>query len=70
MTRTQNWRPTPFAPPTRNKEIIYSERAGGTKMPLLNPDGSVVRRKQYDERRHQIESTIRTLRSGAAPQEG
>lgn len=64
-TRTQNWRPTPSVPPSRNKQIMYDERPDGSKMPILKPDGSVVRQREWDEKRHQYESTIRKLRSGA-----
>ena len=66
-SRTQNWRPTPFAKPTRSKTIIYDERPGGTKMPLLNPDGTVVRQKQYDEHKSEITTNMRRIRT--APQE-
>jgi hypothetical protein len=63
MTKTQNWRPTPSVPPSRNKEIIYDERPGGVKVPLMKPDGTVVRRKYYDEHKHQITSTLNTIRA-------
>ena len=64
-TKTQNWRPTPSIPPARNKQIIYDERPGGYKMPVLNPDGSVVRQREYDARKHEITSTIRRIRNTA-----
>jgi hypothetical protein len=67
MTRTQNWRPTPFEPSSYNAQIMYDERPNGIKMPLMNEDGSLVRRKQWDENRHKIESTIRRIR-GTDPQ--
>ena len=65
MTKTQNWRPTPFMDPVRNREIIREERPGGISMPLLNPDLTPIRRKQYDEQHHQITSTLRSIRGAA-----
>jgi hypothetical protein len=65
-SKTLNWKPTPAAPPTRNKQIMYDERPGGTKMPFLNADGSVLRQKQYDEHKHQIEANIRRIRNTPA----
>ena len=63
MTRTQNWRPTPSIPPSYNKQIMYDERPGGIKMPILKPDGTPVRRRYYDENKHQITNTLRTNRA-------
>lgn len=62
-TRTQNWRPTPFKPPSYNKQIMYDERPGGIKMPILNPDGSLVRRKQFDEHKSEITNNMRRIRT-------
>lgn len=64
-TKTQNWRPTKSVPPSRNAQIIYDERPGGYKMPLLKADGSVVRQREYDERKSEITSTIRRIRNTA-----
>lgn len=64
-TTTLNMKPTPGKPPAYNREIIYNERPGGTKIPLLNPDGSVVRRRQYDREKAQITSTIRRIRNSS-----
>lgn len=65
-TRTLNWRPTPSIPPARNRELMYSDRPDGSKMPIMTEDGTHIRRKQYDEQRHQIDANIRRIRSGAA----
>jgi hypothetical protein len=65
MSRMHNYRPAKKEPPAYNKTIIYEDRPGGTKMPLLNTDGSPVRQKQYDENKRQITSTIRATRNGA-----
>mgnify|MGYP001177775805 CR=1 FL=1 len=62
-TQAHNMKPTPGKPPAYNREIIYNERPGGIKMPLLNADGSVVRRRQFDREKHKITSTIRRIRT-------
>jgi hypothetical protein len=58
--QAQNWRPTPSVPPARNAEILYSERPGGYKSPLLKPDGTPLRRKQYEDNRHHWDSVLRS----------
>jgi len=50
-------------PPSWNKGIVYDERAGGTKMPVLNPDMSPVRMKQGAEQRHKIKDHLRKSRT-------
>lgn len=66
-TRTLNWRPTKSVPPARNKELMYSERPDGSRMPILKMDGEQLRRKEYDEKRSKIDSIIRQTRdSGLA----
>jgi len=62
-TKTLNMKPKPGTPPAYNREIIYNERPGGIKMPLLNADGSVVRRRQYDREKAKITSNIRRIRN-------
>jgi hypothetical protein len=69
-TTTQNWRPTRSEPPAYNKTIMYDERPGGTKMPILKADGSVIRQKEWDENRHTFESTIRRNRTEGASSQG
>jgi hypothetical protein len=51
--------PTRTEPPAANREIITVDRPGGFKMPLLTPQGDVVRRKEYGERRHEINRILR-----------
>ena len=63
FTSTQNWRATPTAPPAFNKEIIYDERPGGFKMPLLKTDGTPLRRKEYGERRAEVTAHLRNTRT-------
>jgi hypothetical protein len=42
---------------------MYDERPGGNRMPLVNPDGTLVRHKQWRENRKAIESSIRRIRN-------
>jgi len=50
-------------PPSWNKAIVYDERPGGTKMPVLNQDMSPVRMKQGAEQRHKIKDHLRRSRT-------
>jgi hypothetical protein len=63
MSRTQNWRPTPSVPPAYNKQLMYDTRPDGSKMPILTATGDHLRRREYDEKRHQIDATIRRIRN-------
>jgi hypothetical protein len=63
MTTTQNWRPTKVEPPSANRRIMYEDRPGGTKMPILNKHGNQMRAKEYQERRSVIEETQRRNRN-------
>jgi hypothetical protein len=58
-THTLNWRPTVNVPPSINAKIIYDKRPDGSMMPLMNPDGTLVRHKQYREHEGPIESIRR-----------
>lgn len=60
MTRSQNWRPTKSEPPAFNRQIMYVDRPGGTKMPILKPDGTPLRRKEFGEKRHTVERILRS----------
>lgn len=62
-TRTKNMRPTPFADPVQNAQIMYDERPGGTKMPFLNDNGTVLRHKQWRENKAGITDNIRRIRT-------
>jgi len=57
-----NRRKDSVEPPSWNKGILYDERAGGAKMPVINPDGSPVRMKQAAEQRHKINDHLRKSR--------
>lgn len=63
-SRVRNPVPVPHEPPSFNKQIMYEDRPGGTKIPLLNASGDVIRRKQYGENRHRYEA-IRRQRHNA-----
>lgn len=49
-------------PPSWNKGILYDERPGGTKMPVMNPDLTPVRMKQASEQRQKINKHLRASR--------
>lgn len=58
-SRVRHPHPVPREPPAYNREIMYSHRPGGTKVPLINgTTGDVIRRKEYENKRHSYE-TIR-----------
>ena len=63
MTRTQNWRPSVSKPPSHWKNIVYSERPDGSKMPVLKPDGTVLRHKEYQEKKSKIDSILHSRRT-------
>lgn len=61
-SRTLNMVPTKVVPPAFNKQIMYDERPDGSKMPILKPNGDVLRRKEYGEKRAQIEANRKRIR--------
>jgi len=65
MTRTQNWRPTPSMDPVYNRTIQYDERANGIKMPLVNPDMTPIRQRQFDSEKHKITAHLHATRGAA-----
>lgn len=64
----RNMKPTVQPVPTVNGEIIYDERPGGYKMPLMKPDGTVVRRKWYRDNQSKVESIRRSVRNDTSAQ--
>lgn len=62
MSRTQNWKPTPSVPVKSNGDYLYDERKGGTRMPILGPDGTHLQRydkmidPNFDKKLHRIKS--------------
>jgi len=61
-------KPTVQPVPTRNGEIVYDERPGGIKMPLLKADGTPVRRKWYQDNKSTVERTRRRIRNDPTAQ--
>lgn len=49
-------------PPSWNRAILYDERPGGYKMPVMNADLSPVRMKQASEQRRKINDHLRASR--------
>jgi hypothetical protein len=66
-TRTQNWRPTKSVPPKSNGELVYQDRPGGTKMPVFNPDGTQLYKRDYVADKRRIDNTIRQIRNSGNP---
>lgn len=62
--------PTFSEVPTRHKEIIGDRLPDGSLLPYRNPDGSPIRRKQYDENRRAIDNQIRAVKQQAAREGG
>ena len=62
-TKTLNWRPTKSEPPAINRQIIYEDRPGGSKIPILKLDGEPLRGKEYRENKSTIDATIHSLRN-------
>lgn len=62
-TKTRNTKRTYSVPPAINAKVICEDRPGGYKMPLLNPDMSVVRHVQYRDNEKSIEATRRRVRN-------
>lgn len=58
-----NWRPTPSIPPKSNGAIVYEDRPGGYKIPVLKEDGNVLYKRDYRENSQHIDNTIRNLRN-------
>lgn len=48
-SKDKKGRLTPTAPRPDLARVVYDERPNGTKMPLLNPDGTPVRVRQARE---------------------
>lgn len=46
-----------------NAQIIYEDRPGGFKMPILQADGTPLRIKKYHENKHKIDSVMAYARA-------
>jgi hypothetical protein len=49
--------------PSINKQLVYDERPDGSKMPVIKPDGTHLRMKEYLEKKSQIDATISRTRA-------
>lgn len=67
-TRTKNTHRTFSVPPAINAQISYDERPGGTKMPLLKMDGTVLRHKEHRDNNAAIEANRRRIRADTTSQ--
>lgn len=54
-SRPKKGRLTPTAPETHLGEVMYDERPGGVKMPILHPDGNPVRKGHDATRTGKVE---------------
>lgn len=61
--RVRNPRPTPDTPPGHYANIVYDTRPDGSKMPVMNPDGTPVRHRQYQEQKRTIDTHLREQRN-------
>lgn len=60
-SRQKKGRLTPTAPQTHLGEVVYDERPNGTRMPLVNPDGTPVRKGQARRQERKVEEFRRQL---------
>ena len=51
--------------PVYNRTIQYDERANGIKMPLVNPDMTPIRQRQFDSEKHKITAHLHATRGAA-----
>lgn len=62
-----NRRPTKrVEPPGVNARIIYDERPGGYKMPIITETGDPLRHKRYQEQKHKINDQLARVKAGKA----
>lgn len=64
--RVKNPVPSKMTPPARYGQLMYDERPGGTRVPIMNSDGTHMRGKQFDDNKRLITNNIRRVRSGNA----
>lgn len=64
--RRNNIPPRQTFPPSVNKRIIYDERPGGVKMPIITETGAPLRHKRYQENRHKINDQLARVKAGKA----
>lgn len=64
--RVKNPVPSPMTPPARYSQLMYDERPGGIRVPIMNSNGTHMRGKQFDDNQRSITNNIRRVRSGNA----
>lgn len=52
----------PRRPNVPGQPIVYQDRPGGFRMPIMTATGDFLRRKQYLERKHEIDDTLNRIR--------
>lgn len=62
-SKPKKGRLTPTAPRPDLAKPVYDERPGGIKMPILNPDGTPVRKAQAQRQERKVEEFRRQLHS-------
>jgi len=62
-SRTKNMRPTVSTPDSSRAAVVYDERPGGIKVPIMKADGSVLRSGEYQRDKTRIDAKLRNLRS-------
>lgn len=66
-TATRNFKPTLDPPaPSHYRTVLTEDRPGGFKMPILNPDQSVIRHREAQHKRHEIKDRLAATRAAAA----
>lgn len=50
-------------PNVPGQPIVYQDRPDGSKMPIITSTGDFLRRKQYLERKHEIDAKLAEQRS-------
>ena len=59
-----NWKPTPLVPPAHYANFAYEDRPGGFKSPILRPDGSHMREREFRQNEAQHQDTLNRIRAG------
>jgi len=53
-------------PPSHYRNVLTEDRPGGFKMPILNPDQSLIRHREAQQRRHDIKDSLARTRAVVA----
>ena len=63
QTSTQNWRPSVSVPPSHWKNIAMQDRPGGGKSPILKADGTLMRHKEYQEKKAVVDEQLKRIQT-------